>query len=142
MKQDDEACDIGNAEIASVTYTDSGFEEIPNAHYSADTLMAGCTACMTVEPDYICWDPGVGECSATCGNGTFDGRYPAVGRDQPLALPEEECDDGNNVDGDGCSRMCRLENSNPDGEEFGVLDGDLWLCEHLFYDLLYEFPRF
>jgi hypothetical protein len=38
--------------------------------------------------------------------------------------------------------MCQLENSNPDNLEMGVLDGDLWLCEHLFYDLLYEFPRF
>jgi hypothetical protein len=51
--------------------------------------MAGCESCTTVTDTYICYDPGVGECSTTCGNGTYDGRYTDVWRDAALSLPEE-----------------------------------------------------
>jgi cysteine-rich repeat protein len=36
-----------------------------------------------------------------CGNGVVEGRFPADNY--------EECDDGNNVSGDGCSAECRVE---------------------------------
>ena len=47
-------------------------------------------------------------CEAFCGNGQVD-------------TPEEECDDGNNEDGDGCSAICELESFCGDG----ILDTDL-----------------
>jgi cysteine-rich repeat protein len=53
-----------------------------------------------------------------------------------LFLPAEKCDDGNNVDGDGCSRMCVLENTG------GGLIGDKFTCAHVFKDLKYEVPRY
>lgn len=39
------------------------------------------------------------ETSASCGDGTVDSEVPF----------SEECDDGNNVSGDGCSRSCQTE---------------------------------
>ena len=38
--------------------------------------------------------------------------------------------------GNGCDRLCRLENT---GE---VLNGDKFSCKHVFLDLKYELPRF
>jgi cysteine-rich repeat protein len=45
-----------------------------------------------------------GATPAACGNGIFE---PQFG---------EECDDGNTVDGDGCSSSCKCESGRPDGK--------------------------
>jgi cysteine-rich repeat protein len=42
-----------------------------------------------------CWSGGEGSPGCLCGDGNID--------------DNEDCDDGNNVDGDGCSADCRIE---------------------------------
>lgn len=59
-----------------------------------------------------------------------------MGRTESLVDYEEECDDGNDVDGDGCSYMCKLE------DPTGNLAGTSFNCKHVFKDLQYELPRF
>lgn len=69
----DEACDDGNADAGD-----------------------GCAAdCLSVEPNFICTNPGMAcESTVVCGNRRVE--------------PGEECDDGNMVSGDGCT-MCQRE---------------------------------
>lgn len=52
-----------------------------------------CYTCKICKPDFI-FDAGTSSCFEYCGDGK---RYI------------HECDDGNNKDGDGCSRDCRIE---------------------------------
>lgn len=59
-----------------------------------------------------------------------------MGRTASLVPYEEQCDDGNDVDGDGCSYMCKLE------DPTGTLSGTSFTCQHVFLDLQYELPRF
>ena len=47
-------------------------------------------------------DGGYGECSAGCVRGPYCG-------DGLLVEAYEECDDGNNTSGDGCTAACREE---------------------------------
>jgi cysteine-rich repeat protein len=77
-----------------------------------DTDGDGCSSSCTIEPtETICDDridedgDGLVDCAdpdcendpfCLCGNGILEGN--------------EECDDGNNTDGDGCSSSCTLEN--------------------------------
>jgi len=48
-------------------------------------------------------------CELECGNGTLDGLAKKV-QGAPVISYYEQCDDGNNNDGDGCSGYCRKEN--------------------------------
>ena len=52
-----------------------------------------CYTCKTCRPEFI-FDPKTHHCFEYCGDG------------KKFVL---ECDDGNNRDGDGCSRDCRIE---------------------------------
>ena len=52
-----------------------------------------CYDCTQCRPDYIL-DPKTALCLEVCGDGK---RYTSA------------CDDGNNIDGDGCSKDCRIE---------------------------------
>lgn len=57
----------------------------------------GCSAVCTIEAGYQCQGGGFIDrdlCWEICGAGSFD-------------LGNYECDDGNNVDGDGCDANCR-----------------------------------
>src|SRR5450432_4566081 len=55
----------------------------------------GCSSdCKTIEPGYVCRVPGR-KCTPKCGDGVLIG--------------SEACDDGNNMDGDGCSANCLVE---------------------------------
>jgi cysteine-rich repeat protein len=71
----------------------------------ADTCAAGliCTifnvACCNSESDGIC-DPECSYVDPDCENGYCGDGYSNTG---------EQCDDGNNVEGDGCSAACELE---------------------------------
>jgi len=58
----------------------------------------GCSSLCTVTAGYACThvDGLPSTCAAGCGNGLFDAAV-------------EECDDGNNDPGDGCSPICRVE---------------------------------
>jgi len=68
------------------------FETLPPCA-TADGLLADGTICAAVGGDGICVD---GACQASlCGDGFVD-----------LALNGEECDDGNDVDGDTCTNSC------------------------------------
>ena len=55
----------------------------------------GCSKTCTKEP--ICQDSSgkTQACTTACGDGNID--------------PDEDCDDGNQVDGDGCSSKCKVE---------------------------------
>jgi cysteine-rich repeat protein len=46
--------------------------------------------------------------------------------------PGEQCDDGNNDDGDGCSSTCTLENQPPDCGSAGAQPSALWPPNHKF----------
>jgi cysteine-rich repeat protein len=43
---------------------------------------------------------------------------------------DEECDDGNNEDGDGCSRSCELENTPPDCSAAAATLDEIWPPNH------------
>jgi cysteine-rich repeat protein len=47
-----------------------------------------------------------------CGNGALDFNGPKIGGTPFVAGEEEQCDDGNTVDGDGCSSFCTIEAPN------------------------------
>ncbi|MEM9187763.1 MAG: DUF4215 domain-containing protein [Myxococcota bacterium] len=66
----------------------------------------GCSSSCQIEVGRSCTgEPSV--CTTTCGNGTID-RDVEVGRS--VGEPQREnCDDGNTIDGDGCSTSCRRE---------------------------------
>lgn len=98
----DEVCDDGN-------------------NVSGDGCAAGCKF---IEPPYVC--PLVGKCNAKCGNGFYEGDIPSLGI---VATQNEECDDGNQISGDGCSSICTIESG--------------WVCDHRANDgLLLELPSF
>ena len=140
-----EVCDIGNSQLANVLYGSSGLNPIQNPEYDSDKSTRGCVdQCKTIEDGYICPLDEVGECSNTCGDGfyqgevasTKDGVKKVLKEADPAVKPVEYCDDGGTVSGDGCSRMCRLEDST------GRLDGNEWTCRHAFRSLEYEAPQF
>lgn len=74
----------------------SPMEQGPDDNLDSDAdPITGQTACTTLEPleNDMSWDAGL--YMPFCGNGIRDAN--------------EECDDGNNVDGDGCSAHCTSE---------------------------------
>eukprot|EP00347_Sterkiella_histriomuscorum_P020690 403336851 len=85
----------------------------------------GCAqGCMVVETGYKC--PQVGKCFKNCGDGSFggvDSIHGITGTDL-----NEECDDGNDLDGDGCSNLCLIEVG--------------WTCVQVFDKLTFEKPSF
>ena len=85
-----EGCDCGDGTVA-VPANCTG----PNGLFNGDGT--GCSKTCTKEP--ICRD-STGKtqaCATACGNGNIEAG--------------EQCDDGNNNDGDGCSHDCKLEGS-------------------------------
>ncbi|CDW85483.1 UNKNOWN [Stylonychia lemnae] len=85
----------------------------------------GCAkGCMEIEFPFKC--PPVGKCSSSCGNRQFEGLDLSIGFNKELQ--GEECDDGNNVDGDGCSSACKKEEG--------------YTCVNIFWKLVYELPIF
>lgn len=82
----------------------------------------GCTGdCKTKEPYWTCVEDEYDKTNCTyvaCGNGIFDG----VSVPKGVAVAEQ-CDDGNTVDGDGCSSTCTIEaKSDCDGYGPGTCD--------------------
>lgn len=88
IKETGEACDCGN-DATKLPKDCPG----PNGLFNGDGT--GCSTTCTLEPS--CRDSkGVTQaCVATCGNGNIE--------------PGEDCDDGNQVSGDGCSLDCKVE---------------------------------
>lgn len=115
-----ETCDTGNALYATLKRDNSGTGSVVktvNPNYNASLIgngYEGCSSdCKAVQPGYQCFantsnTTQGGLCWHGCGDGNFTGVIPGL-RDTPLTYPIEECDDGNNIDGDGCSRTCQLE---------------------------------
>ncbi len=100
--EDGEVCDDGN-------------------NVSGDGCAAGCKS---IEPPYVC--PLVGKCNAKCGNGFYEGNITSLGI---VSTQNEECDDGNQLSGDGCSSICTIEPG--------------WYCIHKPNEaLLLELPSF
>src|SRR6266849_6307082 len=82
--------------------TDTGFTAWPSSFIPV--AIARDVASGFVGPDHSAGSPfalarGQGLLPVLCGNGALD--------------PSEECDDGNNSDGDGCSAACRSEAAGP-----------------------------
>ncbi len=61
-----------------------------------------------IDPGEECEPPNTASCNSNCQAITVCGNGPGPG---PIGTPEpgEECDDGNNTSGDGCSWDCQLE---------------------------------
>lgn len=144
-----ESCDIGNGEIKDVKYDASKLPTAsviiaPNPNYDATISMAGCSDdCKTVADKYACPLPGEasGPCTKWCGDGVYLGLITGF-RTAVLTGPGEPvetcdlCDVALAGGGNGCDRLCKLENTG------GVLDGDKFKCEHVFLRLEYELPNF
>jgi cysteine-rich repeat protein len=64
----------------------------------------GCSSTCQPEPGWICAEPGKPCRQPTCGDGFADGWTDPSGNYQ-----YEECDDGNQLPGDGCSPTCVVE---------------------------------
>lgn len=79
---------------------------------------------MEVEFPYKC--PLVGKCSSSCGNGIFQGKDLSIG--YTTISEGEECDDGNNMNSDGCNSACEVEKD--------------YTCVNVFQKLVYEIPIF
>ncbi len=82
---------------------DAGYYQAATGATSCDTCLPNTYTANDNNPHTSCdaceqgtySGPGASECYSLCGDGNLD--------------PEEECDDGNNVDGDGCSSTCQIE---------------------------------
>ncbi|CDW81578.1 UNKNOWN [Stylonychia lemnae] len=83
----------------------------------------GCAqGCKQIEQSYSC--PLVGKCSSSCGNHKFEGIDHSI--EYEKILEGEECDDGNNLNGDGCSSACVIEEG--------------YTCVNIVWKLVYEIP--
>jgi fibro-slime domain-containing protein len=83
-----EACDCGT-DPTKLPANCTG----PNGLFNGDGT--GCTKTCTTEPTCRDSTGKTGACSTSCGNGNVE--------------TGEDCDDGNNKDGDGCSSKCKIE---------------------------------
>jgi fibro-slime domain-containing protein len=88
IKETGEACDCGT----DPTKLPAGCTG-PNGLFNGDGT--GCTKTCTTEPTCRNSSGTTGACTTSCGNGNLE--------------TGEQCDDGNNNDGDGCSHDCKLE---------------------------------
>ena len=93
----------GNGKVESGELCDCGTDEknLPgnckavNGLFYGDAKNPGCSKTCTKEPSCLDSAGKTQACTATCGDGNLD--------------PGEDCDDGNGVDGDGCSSKCKKE---------------------------------
>ncbi len=88
VKEAGEACDCGT----DPTKFPSGCTG-PNGLFNGDGT--GCSKTCTKEPTCRSASGKTQACSTSCGNGNIE--------------TGEDCDDGNEVDGDGCSSTCKIE---------------------------------
>lgn len=80
--------------------TDPG--EVCDLGFSTNGKGRGCAAdCKTTEPGWQCTGGGPSMFCKQCGDGILD--------DIPYTYIHEQCDDGNNRNGDGCSASCKVE---------------------------------
>ena len=135
-----EVCDTGNALYSTIIkyIGQSTVSRTENANYNTSLASAGyqgCESdCKNVTSGYRCPLSASGLCMGSCGDGVYEGVFVEIGRNVSQVLPAETCDDGNDVDGDGCSRMCQLE------DPTGLMTGEQWRCTHNFLRLEYELP--
>lgn len=78
---------------------------------SGPTTPQGCGSLVPGATPPICSTPGVCPSNQYCSTGKLCVCMTAVCGDGDKA-PSEQCDDGNTVDGDGCSATCKIE-TNP-----------------------------
>ena len=88
LKEPGEACDCGT----SPTTLPAGCTG-PNGLFNGDGT--GCSKTCTKEPTCRNASGKTQVCSTSCGNGSIE--------------TGEDCDDGNEINGDGCSSACKLE---------------------------------
>jgi len=88
VQETGEACDCGN-DPTNFPSACTG----PNGLFNGDGT--GCTKTCTKEPTCRDSTGKTTACSTSCGNGNVE--------------TGEDCDDGNNKDGDGCSKDCKIE---------------------------------
>jgi fibro-slime domain-containing protein len=89
-KEEGESCDCGN-DAAKLPTDCKG----PNGLFYGDPKNPGCSKTCTLEPSCRDSNGVTGACAQVCGDGNKDAK--------------EDCDDGNQVNGDGCSKDCKAE---------------------------------
>ena len=104
------------------TYSDGVGREIADAALGT-SYASNDTSVVTVSPDGIMTAQGPGAAVVTVSNSDvsaqvevtvgFDPGFDFCGDGLINDTPVEECDDGNNNDGDGCDANCRIELSKP-----------------------------
>ncbi|MGB0757082.1 MAG: SdrD B-like domain-containing protein [Patescibacteria group bacterium] len=99
------AVDFANfEEPVNNTYCGDGFVQMPNDNGEMEQCDDGVNNGIACTPDY---GSSCSYCSVTCEPIVVDGPYCGDGI---LDDTEgEQCDDGNNEDGDGCSAQCTIE---------------------------------
>lgn len=66
----------------------------------------GCSSFCTKEPGFLCTEESPSVCTTICGDGIL---IEMIVSGNEFIRTAEECDDGNLVDGDGCTAECRNE---------------------------------
>ena len=90
IKETGEQCDCGN----DPTKLPTGCRG-QNGLFYGDPNNPGCSKTCTKEPSCLDSSGNTQACATACGDGNID--------------PNEACDDGNQLDGDGCSSKCTTE---------------------------------
>ncbi len=94
-------CDqCGNGKVFGTEQCDDGNTDYCKLDGNGVCHNDGCDSNCTVQFDWAC-SGSPSSCTYLCGNGRLDG--------QDKQYPDETCDDGNNVSGDGCSEVCFSE---------------------------------
>jgi cysteine-rich repeat protein len=88
----------GACSICGDGILDAALEQCDDGNFQSDD---GCSSSCKAEPGAVCFQEGV--LCAVCGNGYVE----ATGKDAQGNVTLEQCDDGNLIDGDGCSSTCQ-----------------------------------
>ncbi|MFC1730257.1 MopE-related protein [candidate division KSB1 bacterium] len=90
---------------------EAGGDCVITAYKKDDSHVADCESTNAYDNSVCC---GFTPVTRVCGNGIVEGT--------------EECDDGNQISGDGCSATCLIDCSDLDGDGYGT--GNLIRCAH------------
>jgi cysteine-rich repeat protein len=114
------ACyECGNGVQEGSATSAGGYEQCDDGNRDpGDGCSDSCQIEVSGETPWSC--PVPGQPCVNCGNGTIDG--------QLTDLIHEECDDGNNIPGDGCNASCQLEPGAVCEGTQGGLGGNCIVC--------------